>query len=266
MRSIWSGALSFGLINIPVKLYSATSGTGLDLDMLHKQDLSPIKYARICRSDGKEIPYDDIVKGYEYQPGDYVILTDEDFEKANVRKTKTVDIQEFTEENQIDSIFFEKPYYLEPEKGSVKAYVLLREVLKKSKKVGVAKFVLRNREHLGIIKPYKNALVLNQLRFENEIRSPQDLNIPGGKPSNEREVKMALNLIDQLSEPFNPDQYKDVYQAELKQVIKQKAHGKRIQPKGEEPIKTRAEDIMAMLKATLEEHDKSKSRVRQKSS
>jgi DNA end-binding protein Ku len=153
MRAIWSGALSFGLVNIPVKLYSATAGMGLDLTMLHKKDISPIRYARICRADGKEIPYEDIVKGYEYQKGDYVILTDEDFKKASVEKTKAIEIESFVKESEIDPIYFEKPYYLEPEKGAQKAYALLRESLKKSKKIGLAKFVLRNREHLAAIRP-----------------------------------------------------------------------------------------------------------------
>lgn len=252
MRAIWSGALSFGLVNIPVKLYSATAGKGLNLDMLHKKDLSPIRYARICRADGKEIPYEDIVKGYEYQKGDYVILTDEDFKKANVQKTKAIEIQDFVKETEIDPIYFEKPYYLEPEKGAEKAYVLLRESLKKSKKIGVAQFVLRNREHLAVIKPFEKVLILNQLRYQDEIRKPDDLNLPDAKVGGKREIEIALALIDQLTSHFKPEAYKDTYKEELERVIKAKAKGKPVKAKGKEPEPTDVADLMAMLRASLE--------------
>lgn len=252
MRAIWTGALSFGLVNIPVRLYSAVAGTALDFDMLHKKDLSPIRYARVCRSDGKEVPYEDIVKGYEYRKGDYVILADEDFKKANVKKTKTVDIQDFVKENEIDTIFYEKPYYLEPEKGAEKPYALLREALKKSKKVGLAKFVLRNREHLAVVKPQEELLILNQLRFKEEVRQPDDLNLPKAKQAGKREVEIALALIDQLTAHFKPEDYRDTYQAELKKVIEAKAKGKKIVAKGKEPEPTEVTDLMAMLRKSLE--------------
>ncbi|MBX4187042.1 MAG: Ku protein [Candidatus Doudnabacteria bacterium] len=252
MRAIWSGALSFGLVNIPIKLYSATSGKTLSFDMLHKKDLSPIRYARVCRVDGKEIPYEDIVKGYEYQKGDYVVLTDEDFKKANVKKTKAIEIQDFVKENEIDPIYFEKPYYLEPEKGAAKAYVLLREALKKSKKIGIAKFVLRNREHLAVIKPFGNVLLLNQMRYQDEIRRPDDLNLPETKEAGKREIEIALALIDQLTSHFKPEEYHDTYTEELERVIKAKAKGKPIKAKGKEPQPTEVTDLMAMLRASLE--------------
>jgi DNA end-binding protein Ku len=211
MRAIWTGALSFGLVNIPVRLYSATSGTGLEFDMLHKKDLSPIRYARVCRADGKEVPYEEIVKGYEYKKGDYVVLTDEDFKKAAPRRTKTVDIFDFVKEDEIDSVYFEKPYYLEPDKGAGKAYSLLREALKKSKKVGLAKFVLRNKEHLAVIKPFGKVVVLNQLRFNDEIRPPEGLDLPGEKVAKGKEIEIALALIDHLTSHFKPEDYKDDY-------------------------------------------------------
>jgi DNA end-binding protein Ku len=257
MRSIWSGALSFGLVNIPIKLYSATGGTELEFDMLHKTDLSPIRYMRVCRADGKEIPYQDIVKGYEYQKGDYVILTDEDFKKANVRKTKSIDIVDFVDKDEIDVVYFEKPYYLEPDKGAAKPYALLREALKKSNKVAVAKFVLRNREHLAIVKPDEKVLVLNQMRFQNELRSPSELTLPKEDEADEKEVKMALALIDQLTEHFDPKKHKDSYTAELKEMIADKAKGKPLKPKGEAPEPTKVPDLMAVLKASLEQHQKS---------
>ena len=220
--------------------------------MLHKKDLSPIRYARICRADGKEIPYEDIVKGYEYRKGDFVVLTDDDFKKANVEKTKAIEIQEFTKESEIDPIYFEKPYYLEPEKGAEKAYALLRESLKKSKKVGIAKFVLRNRERLAAIKPSGDVLVLEQMRFEEEVRKPEDLDLPDAKKAGTKEVTMALALIEQLTEHFKPNQYKDTYTDELKKVIDAKAKGKPIKANGKERKPTEVSDLMAVLKKSLE--------------
>lgn len=256
MRPIWTGALSFGLVNIPVRLYSATEDHGLNFDMLHKKDLSPIRYARICKVDGKEIPYDDIVKGYQYEKGDYVVLTDEDFKKANIKKTKTIDIIDFSKEEDIDSVYFEKPYYLEPDKGAFKAYALLREAIKKSKKVGIAKFVLRNREHLAALRAQGDVIVLNQLRFDEEIRKP-DLKLPGKEEkTTSREVEMALALIDQLTSHFKPQDYKDTYVKDVKQIINQKLKGKKPKAKGSEKDTkpTEVHDIMAMLKESLEKH------------
>ena len=256
MRAIWTGALSFGLVNIPVRLYSASEERGgLDLDMLHKKDLSPIRYARICKADGKEVPWEDIVKGYEYEKGDYVILTDEDFKKANVKKTKTIDIVDFAKEGDIDPIYYEKPYYLEPEKGAFKAYALLREAIKRSKKVGVAKFVIRNREHIGAIRVVGKALVLEQMRYKEDLREPEGLNLPAkDEGASKREIEMALNLIDQLTAGFDPKKFKDTYTEDLKEVIEQKAKGKRPKAKNvKKTAPTRTEhDIMAMLKKSLE--------------
>ncbi|MBW3538502.1 Ku protein [Candidatus Parcubacteria bacterium] len=253
MRAIWTGSLSFGLVNIPVRLYSgAESGSGLDLNMLHKQDLSPIRYAKICRADGKEVAYEDIVKGYEYQKGDYVVLTDEDFKRANAKKTKTIEISEFTGEDEIDIRYFEKPYYLEPDKGAEKPYALLREALNRSKKVAIAKFVLRNREHIAAIKPVGKALVLNQMRFTSEIREPSGLKLPDEAVAG-KEVDMALALIEQLTEPFIPEDFHDTYTEELEKVVRAKAKGKQPAAKGQEPENTQVKDLMAALKASLEQ-------------
>jgi DNA end-binding protein Ku len=253
MKAIWSGSLSFGLVNIPVKLYSATAGKGLNLDMLHKKDLSPIRFARICRADGKEIPWEDIVKGYEYQKGDYVVLTEEDFKKANVEKTKAIEIESFVKESEIDPIYFEKPYYLEPEKNSAKAYALLRESLKKSKKIGLAKFVLRNREHLAALRPEGKVIVLEQMRFDEEIRPTSELTLPSSEKAGSKEVSIALALIDQLTEHFDPKKYKDTYTDELKKIINAKAKGKPIKAgKAKSRQPTEVTDIMAMLRKSLE--------------
>lgn len=254
MRALWSGALSFGLINIPVRLYSATQDHGLNFDMLHKKDLSPIRYARICKSDGREIPYQDIVKGYEYQKGDYVVLVDEDFKRANIKKTKTIDMVDFTDEKEIDPVYYEKPYFLEPGKGADKAYVLLREALKKSKKVGLAKFVLHNREHMAVIKPHDNILILNQLRYKSELKDAGQLHIPEKETASSKEVVMALKLIEQLTTHFHPEQYHDTYTEELKSIIEDKAKGKKPRAKGHEPKITDVKDIMTMLKESLEGH------------
>lgn len=256
MRAVWTGSLSFGLINLPIRLYNASEEHALSFDLLHKKDLSPIRYVRICQADGREVPYQDIVKGYQYRKGDYVILVDEDFKRANARKTKTIDIVDFTDEADIDPIYFEKPYFLEPGKGADKAYAVLREALKKSKKVGIARFVFRNREHIGVVKPHGNLLILNQLRFESELKKPEGLHIPKEEKMSNKEVAMALKLIEHLSSPFHPEEYHDTYTEELKEVIEAKAKGKVPRKRGKEPKITDIDDIMSLLKQSLEQHRK----------
>ncbi len=253
MRSIWSGVLSFGLINIPVKLYSATAGVKLELNYLHKTDLSPIRYAKVCRKDGKELTQDDLVKGYEYQDGDYVVLTAEDFKKAQLDKSQAVDVVDFVKETEIDTIYFEKPYYLEPDKGAAKAYSILRESLKKSKKVGVAKFIIHNREHLGIIKPHEHLLVLEQMRFEDEIHAPTKLNLPKHDSIRTKELTMATSLIDHMTEHFDPEDYHDNYREEMDKMIQDKIKGhKPTGKKVERVTPTKSADLMMLLKASLE--------------
>ncbi len=226
MRPIWSGAVSFGLINIPVKLYSAVGEKGPDLDMLRRQDLCPIRYARVCRDTGEEVPYEDIVKGYEYRKGDYVVLEDEDFKRAAAVKTQTIDIVEFVDVSEVDPKFFEKPYYLEPTKQSAKAYAILREALKKTGKVGVGVFVLRNRERPIALKPEGDLIVLEQMRFVDEIRTPEGLNLPSKDEATERELDIAIKLIDQLAEPFKPEQFHDSYKEELEKASAGQNSGK----------------------------------------
>lgn len=255
MRAIWTGSLSFGLINIPVRVYSAAEERALNFDMLHKKDLSPIRFARICKADGKEVPYKDIVKGYEYQKGDYVVLLDEDFKQASIKKTKTIDILDFVEENEIDPLYYVKPYFLEPDKGADKAYVLLREALRKSKKVGLAKFVLHNREHLAVIKPFEQVIILNQLRYQEELRKPDELHLPGKETASAKEITIALKLIDHLTAHFKPEQYHDTYVEDLKGIIADKLKGKKHpKAKGKTVKITGDKDIMALLKESLETH------------
>jgi DNA end-binding protein Ku len=260
MRSIWKGSISFGLVNIPISMYTASQAKEISFVMLHKKDLSEIRYARICKTEDKEVPWKDIVKGYELEKGDFVVFDEKDFEKANLKKTKTIEIVNFVEEDEIDSTYYVKPYFLEPGKNAEKAYGLLRDALKKSKKVGLATYVLRNKEHLAVLKPHGNMIILNELRYETELLKAEDLNIPEGK-SNPKEMDMAIQLIDQLTVPFEPKKYKDTYTEEIKQMIKQKAKGKPIHPKTKEAPSPKIHDIMSLLQASLEKKPARKSKT-----
>lgn len=252
MRAIWSGSLSFGLVNIPVKLYSAIEEQGLNFTLLHEKDLSQIRYARFCKSEEKEVSYDEIIKGYEYSKGQYVTLSEEDFDRANIRITHAIVVLDFVSESEIDPIYHEKPYFLEPDKGAEHAYALFREALGKTAKVGIGKFVLRNREHLVEIRPETNGIILEQLRFKSEIRDIQQLNLPENERLDEREIDMALALIGQLTKKFNPEDYKDTYTEELKRVIEEKIAGKTPSIKGTPPVPTRVPDLMETLRRSLE--------------
>ena len=256
MRAMWKGSISFGLVNIPVAMFSGSQEKEISFVMLHKKDLSEIRYARICKTEDKEVPWKDIVKGYEYEKGDYVVMQDSDFEKANLKKTKTIEIVSFVDEDEIDSVYYVKPYYLEPDKQGEKAYGLLRDALKKSKKVGLATYVLRNREHLAVVRPYENIIILNEMRYETELLQAKDLNIPAGIKANPKEMDMAIKLIDHLTTKFDPKNFKDTYTEELKQIIKQKAKGKPIHPKTKEAPPSKVHDIMELLEASLDKDKK----------
>ncbi|KGP62497.1 DNA repair protein [Legionella norrlandica] len=251
MRAIWSGSISFGLVNIPVKLYSGTESHTLNFDLLRKKDLCPIQYSRICRADGKEVPWEDIVKGYEYREGDYIILEKADFEKASAEKTRTFEINEFVKEEEIDSIFYDTPYFLEPQKEGKKAYALLREALKQTKMVGVGEFVMRNRENLAVLKPYGDLLLLNKLRYKEDIRNPEMLSLPESDLIKEKELKMAKQLIEQLTGQFKPEEYKDTYINDLKKLIEAKAKGKKFKKLREVSPPEKVTDIMELLKKSL---------------
>ncbi|MBE2219001.1 MAG: Ku protein [Ignavibacteria bacterium] len=251
MKALWKGSISFGLVNIPVKLYSASQSHSLDLDMLRKGDHCQVRFARVCRDDGKEIPYQDIVKGYKYNEGDYVVLTDKDFESANVEKTHTIDIFHFVNEKEVDSVYFEKPYYLEPEKSGTKSYALLREAIKQTKKAGLGRLVLKNREHIGLLRLYDNVIVFNQIRFFDELRETTEIKVPGASQVNKKEVEMAVSLVKQLSSKFNPKAYKDTYTDELKKIITKKAKGQKVTPKGKEPKASSASNLMKLLKQSM---------------
>lgn len=252
MRAIWSGAIGFGLVNIPVRVFSATQDSNIDLDMLDSRDHSNIRYARINTTSGKEVEWDDIVKGFKYN-GDYVVLTDEDYEKASPKKSKLIEINEFVKEGEIGAPYFETPYYLEPSKGGEKAYVLLREALKQSKKMAVGSFVMRTKENLCLLKAESDMILLLKIRFEEEIRDYSELNIPKDIQIKAPELKMAISLIDQLSpRKFSLDKYKDTYDEELMKIIKLKAKGTRIPQPRFKMVHSKSKDLMAQLKASLE--------------
>lgn len=252
MRPIWTGSISFGLVNIPVRMYSAAEPReGIDLDMLHKEDHAPIRYARICRKDGQEIPWNDIVKGYEYREGDYVVLSQKELDNLDVKKSKTVDILQFVEEADIDIRYFEKPYYLEAVKGGEKAYALLRAALQQSKKLALASFVIHQREHVGVVKPFGRVLVLNQMRYPHDLREPKELQLPTEHDVTNKEIEMALKLIKQETKPFIAEDLRDTYTEELEEMIKAKTKGKKPVKPNKTPEKTNSKDLMGALKASL---------------
>jgi DNA end-binding protein Ku len=235
-------------------MYSGSrSHEGLHLNMLHAKDHSPVRYARICRQDGQEIPYDEIVKGYEYQDGDYIVLDKQDFEKADAKKTHALEIRQFVEEKEIDSRYYEKPYYLEPDKKADRAYALLRDALEQSGKVALVKYAMRARDNMGALKPIGGALVLNQMRFPADVREFNDLKLPPQDVANEGETDMALALINQQTKPFIPEDWHDEYTEELEEIIEEKAKGKEPSPHGKPPKETKVQDLMATLKASLEQ-------------
>lgn len=252
MRPIWTGAIGFGLVNIPVKMYSATQESTLDLDMLDKKDLSNIRFMRVNEKTGKEVAWGNIVKGYMLDEK-YVVLDDSDFEAAAAEKTKVIAISEFVDVEAIDINYYETPYYLAPEKQGVRAYALLREALNKTGKAGVATFVMRSKESLAVIRAAGDAIVLNRLRFAEEIRDTGDLALPSKSTVKPAELKMAISLIDQLTGKFDIEQYKDTYTDKLMKLIRQKAKSK----KGYKPpahlkvVHSKTRDLMDQLKQSL---------------
>jgi DNA end-binding protein Ku len=255
-RAIWKGSISFGLVNIPIALYPATRREEFKFRLLRKSDLSPVNYKRVAEKDGKEVAWDEIVKGYEYEKGKYVILKDEDFQRVDLEATQTVDIQDFVEQQEIDPIFFYKPYYLEPQKGGDKAYALLRDALKDSGKVGIAKVVIKTREYLAGVKPEDGVLVLELMHFADELADPGKLHVPKKTEVGKREMNMAKSLIDGMSSKWNPEKYKDDYREALMEVIEEKveAGGKEIEEKPKKaPKPTKVIDLVSVLQKSLEQ-------------
>ncbi len=262
-RALWKGAISFGLVHIPVELFSAEKPSELDLTMLDRRDFAPIGYKRINKETGKEVTWDDIVKGYEYEPGEYVVLSEEDLKQANVEATQTIDIVTFVDAREVPLSYYERPYYLAPTKGGEKVYALLRETLRRADKIGVAQVVIRTKQHLAALFAMDEVIVLNTLRYAEELREPSDLVLPDlhskkAAPT-DKEIQMALSLVEGMSEAWEPQRFHDTYREDVLALVKKKvkAHQtKTITPPTPEP-KARPSaqviDLTALLKRSIEE-------------
>ena len=266
--SIWKGSISFGLLNIPVSLQKAQEGNDLHFSMLDGKDLSPIKYKKVSGKDGKEVPWNRIVKGYEYEKGQFVIIDKDDFKRANPKATQTIDIEDFVDLDEIDPMFLEKPYYLVPQKNGIKGYFLLAEALKKSKKVAIAKVIIRTKQHLGAIMARGDYLILEILRFSHEVLEVDEVEYLSDiqRPKfTAKEIKMAQELIDGMTGKWKPDQYKDTYNDDLLKIINLKidaGEGQEVDlgelPKAEKGNTGVVVDLMPLLKKSLEEKKKAK--------
>jgi DNA end-binding protein Ku len=252
MRPTWKGSISFGLVYIPIAVYPATREEKLSFRQLRKTDLSPIKYKKVAEADSKEVAADEIVKGFEYERGRYVILSDEDFEKVKIESTHSIDITDFVDLQQVDPKFFYKPYFLEPQKGGEKAYALLHKALSGTGKIGVAKVVISNREHLAAVKPDGLFLILELMHFASEILSAEELNRGPSTTLNEKELKMAQALIDSMSSEWEPEKYRDEYRTAMLDVIEQKAKNKNIPARTVVPTPTtNVVDLVKVLQESL---------------
>jgi len=256
MKALWTGSLCFGRLEIPVRLFSASRPRAMRFTMLDKTDLTPIGYAWIRKDNDKPVAPHNIARGYEYETGQYVILEEEDFKAANVRKTEVIEILGFTTETDIDTMYFERPYYVAPDRGSARMYVLLREALRRVRKVGIARFVFRNREYLAALKVEDRALVLNQLRYAEDIQPVDEFDLPIAAEYSNREMDMTLSLIERLSHPFNIAEYKDAYSEELRTIIEEKRAGlepRRLKGKRSSSRKLADKDILPLLEKSLKE-------------
>jgi DNA end-binding protein Ku len=249
MRAIWTGAIGFGLVNIPVKIYSATQDSRPDFDLLDRKSLERVRYKRVNERTGKEVAWDNIVKGH-YLKDRYIVLEDADFEEASPEKTKLINLQSFVRESDIDSVYFESPYYLSPQKGGEKAYSLLLKALDKTKKAALSTFVMRNTESLAVIRPYQGLLLLNKLRFYEELRPIKEVNVSLTRIS-KPEMDMAMQLIKRHTGSFNIEDYQDEYSKELLKLIRAKAKGKRPVVRKLKLPRTESKDLLEQLKASL---------------
>jgi len=259
-HAIWSGAINFGLVTIPVKLQTAIRTNDLRFNFLHKKDEGRINNVRRCSLDGEDVTYDDIVRGYEYEKGHYVILSDDDLKSVNPEATQSVDIVQFVELSEINPMYFDKPYYLEPDKRGRHAYALLREALKTSGKVGIAKVVIRSREHLAALKPNGDALVLELMHFADEIVDQSSLEFPASETPHENEMKVAKMLIDTMTEPFDAEQFKDTYREQVLAMIEARAAGKQTEAAPTKaPRRDNVVNLMDVLQKSLEASKKERS-------
>lgn len=258
-RAIWKGSISFGLVTIPVGLHTATRREELKFRMLRKGDLSPINYKRVAEVDGKEVLWDDIVKGYEYEKGKFVVLTEEDFKRVDLEAAESIDIMDFVSLDEINPIFFNKPYYLEPQRGGAGAYGLLRDVLAKTNKTGIAKVVIRNRQHLAAVKANGKMLVLEIMHFATDLVAADEFKVPEEKKLGKREEEMAMTLVEQMTEKWDPTRYTDEYKSALMKIIDRKIEsgGKEL-PTEKTPHRkaTNVIDLVEVLRKSLEETGK----------
>ncbi|HZG18783.1 MAG TPA: Ku protein [Herbaspirillum sp.] len=271
-RALWKGAISFGLINIPVELYTAEKHDELDFTLLDKRDLSPVGYKRYNKKSGREVPWENIIKGYEYEDGRFVLMSDEDLRRANVEATQSIDIQSFVEREQVPILYYEQPYFLAPSKGGDKAYALLRETLLASDKMAIAQIVIRTRQHLAALIPQGDMLQLITLRYPSELRAPDDLPLPSRKSKKagvtRQEVDMARALVEHMSSDWEPEQFHDTYRDDVLALIKKKIKSRQTHEVAEPdeaaaPASSGAKvvDLMALLKSSLEGRGKSASRT-----
>jgi DNA end-binding protein Ku len=255
MRAIWKGAISFGLVNIPIALYPATRTEELKFRLLRASDHSPVNYKRVAEADGKEVPWDQIVKGYEHEKGKFVVLKDEDFQRVDIEATQTVDITRFVKLEEVNPIFFHKPYFMEPQKGGDKAYVLLREALRASGKIAIAKVVIKTRQHLAAVKPQEKGLMLELMHFATELLDVDEFKVPATKEVGKKELQMAKALIDSMSDEWKPEEYVDEYREALEKVIEEKIEkGDKFTPKVARRSKpTNVIDLVSVLQKSLDE-------------
>jgi DNA end-binding protein Ku len=252
MRAIWKGSISFGLVYIPIAVYPATREEKLSFRQLRATDLSPIKYKKVAEADSKEVSADQIVKGFEYERGQYVVLKEEDFAKVKIESTHSIDITDFVDLGQVDPKFFYKPYFLEPQKGGEKAYALLHRALTGTGKIGIAKVVISNREHLASVKPDGLFLILELMHFASEILSPEELKSGPVSAITEKELKMAQSLIESMSEPWEPEKYRDEYRTAVMEMIEQKAQHKEVADKPTPAVRaTNVVDLVKVLQESL---------------
>jgi DNA end-binding protein Ku len=265
-RTLWKGAISFGLVHIPVGLYSAEKRNSFDLTMLDRRSMKPVGFKRYNKETGEDVPWEEIVKGYEYEKDRYVVLTEADFKRANVEATQTVDILSFVEQDEIEPMYYETPYYLAPDKRGHKGYALLRETLKQTGKVGIANVVIRTRQYVAALIPFHDVILMNTLRYRNELRDTDELDVPSDNLKaigvNSREVDMARRLVEGMSAAWKPEEHRDTYHEDLLALIEKRVQAGQTEvvpePPEEEkrPRKGEVVDLMALLKKSVEEKGK----------
>ena len=260
-RAMWKGSIAFGLVNIPIELYSAVRNHRPKFRLLHAKDESPVQYERVCQSEGKPVAWEDLVKGYEYEKGQFVVLTKDDFKTAALEKTKTIDILDFVDPKEIDERYFETPYYLQPAKGAERAYALLREAIRQSGRIGIAKIILRDAQHLAAVEAIDDAIVLTMMRFADELADMGEFRFPKADDLRKPELNMAVQLIENLASKWEPQKYTDEYRDNLLRLIEAKLKGRRPKLKDREtPQQAEVVDLMARLRASLEQRDQERGR------